>query len=65
MSAVALRLRLQKDVSFQVFIPSGELEAQFELRATAWLVHQARADIGNAPLGLQEYFLRESCLIMV
>eukprot|EP00746_Dinoflagellata_sp_MGD_P138745 gnl/MRDRNA2_/MRDRNA2_72331_c0_seq1.p1 gnl/MRDRNA2_/MRDRNA2_72331_c0~~gnl/MRDRNA2_/MRDRNA2_72331_c0_seq1.p1 ORF type:complete len:1019 (+),score=221.89 gnl/MRDRNA2_/MRDRNA2_72331_c0_seq1:70-3126(+) len=56
----ALHVRLQRSFKFQLFIPSGELEAQFELRATAWLVQQARVDVCNAPLGLQEYFLREA-----
>jgi len=36
---------LGRQVIIRIFVPSGELEAQFELRAVEWLIGQANIDV--------------------
>jgi len=43
---------------FRLFVPSGELEAQFELRAVEWLIGQPDVDVGESCL--QEWMLDDA-----
>jgi len=40
-----LTLKLGRQTVMRIFVPSGELEAQFELRGVEWLIGQANIDV--------------------
>lgn len=47
-------------VEIRLFVPSGELEATFELRATEWLIQQSKNDLGSALSHDREAMVRKT-----
>lgn len=39
--------KIDRKMTMRLFVPSGELEAQFELRAVVWLIGQPDVDVGS------------------
>lgn len=54
----AMEQRLGRSVRVSIFVPSGELEAQFELRAVAWLIAQPDVDVSAG--GLEDWMVRDA-----
>jgi len=54
----AMEQRLGRHVRVSVFVPSGELEAQFELRAVAWLIAQPDVDVSTG--GLEDWMMQDA-----